>query len=135
MGLAGGDGGKVGGSALVVVLAVEVVLVALEVGPAREFGGSLSLRPFPVLPFCCTVVLCGVTSLPPGGTSRVVRVVVVVPITWVPLPIRLWRCGAEWLEGGANRVLGAGAVPSDARGLVVEVVVIVSGRLGRALGS
>lgn len=52
---------------------------------------------------------------------------------------------AEWFAGGPNRVLGTGAVPSAASGVVVETIIVVevtdvavaveiSGPLGMALG-
>lgn len=51
---------------------------------------------------------------------------------------------AEWLAGGPDRVLGAEAVPSAARGVVVDTIDVVeaielvavemSGPLGMALG-
>lgn len=162
MGLTGAAGWEVVGCALAVVFTVAVVVVGAVVVMAAEvcpgFELAAPLRPLPApLPFL--TVLRGVTSLPlGGGVSRVARVVEVV--TAVPLmrvPTRLWRCGArllsplaalplaEWFAGGPDRVLGAGAVPSAASGVVVdtravveaaEVVVAVemSGPLGTALG-
>lgn len=51
---------------------------------------------------------------------------------------------AEWFAGGPDRVLGAGAVPSAASGVVVDTIAVVeaaevmavemSGPLGMALG-
>lgn len=52
---------------------------------------------------------------------------------------------AEWFTGGPNRVLGTGAVPSAASGVVVDTIAVVeatevvvavemSGPLGMALG-
>lgn len=130
----------------------EAVEVMVEVCPGLEFP----LRPLPI-PFLTAFL--GVTSLAfGGGVSRVARVVETV--TTVPLmrvPTRLWRCGArlvspprelplaEWLAGGPDRVLGAGAVPSAASIVVVERITVgeaadvvevagMSWPLGMALG-
>lgn len=163
VGLAGTDGWEVGGCTLVAIFTVVVVVVDVvvltvvaEVWPGFALEGAL--RPLLELLLFLTV-LRGVTSLPlGGGVSRVARVVVAVPavpLMWVPT--RLWRCGArlpsplavlplaEWLAGGPDRVLGAGAVPSAASGVVVDTIAVVvaaevevavemSGPLGMALG-
>lgn len=150
------------GCTLALFLAVAVVVVDVVVvivgGICPGFELAAPFRPLEVLlPFL--TVPRGVTSLPLGaGVRRVARVAVVV--TAVPLtrvPTRLCRCGArllsplellpfaEWFAGGPDRVLGTGAVPSAASGVVVETIAVVdvakdvvtvetSGPLGMALG-
>lgn len=151
-----GCGLGVGFTAAAVVVDAAVVMAAAPACPGLELPAPS--RPLPgLLPFL--TVLRGVTSLPlNGGVRRVARVV--EEVTAVPLlrvPTRLWRCGArlpsplavlplaEWLAGGPDRVLGAGAVPSAASGVVVDTMAVVeaveevvavemSGPLGTALG-
>lgn len=157
--MTGAAGCETVGCVLVFTVAVSVVdsvvVRVLEVCPGLELAAPL--RPLPLPPFL--TVLRGVTSLLLGGgvtrAARVVEVVTAVPVTRVPT--RLWRCGArllsplavlplaEWFAGGPDRVLGTGAVPSAASGVVVDTIIVVvvtnvavaveiSGPLGMALG-
>lgn len=138
----------------VAVVVLEVVVVTVG-GDCPGFELAAPLRPLAVLlPFL--TVLRGVTSLP--GVRRVARVaevVTAVPLTRVPTRLCRWGARlpsplgllpfAEWFAGGPDRVLGTGAVPSAASGVVVETIAVVdaakkvvavemSGPLGMALG-